>query len=254
MRYGVQECFIDCPTREKGQYLGDLCVAGRAYTAVTRDAAPLKKALEDFGESAFICKGLMAVAPASFMQEIADYSLLFPALVLWAYEFDGDCGFLERTARVLPGMLAYFMQYTDENGLLDGVDEKWNIVDWPENCRDGYSFELKNPFGKGLHNVLNAFWIGFLQAVERIYTVSATTYGFLYIAPVIELNNLKVMLYLIDLLTDNLDELNFATGEDADQFAYGEKTAYAECLEVIQLWSESEKNGLDYAIEKKYPL
>ena len=62
------------------------------------------------------------------------------------------------------------------------------------------------------------------------------------------------MLYLIDLLTDNLDELNFATGEDADQFAYGEKTAYAECLEVIQLWSESEKNGLDYSIEKKYPI
>ena len=152
--------------------MGDLCVAGRAYTAVTRDAAPLKKALEDFGESAFICKGLMAVAPASFMQEIADYSLLFPALVLWAYEFDGDCGFLERTARVLPGMLAYFMQYTDENGLLDGVDEKWNIVDWPENCRDGYSFELKNPVGKGLHNVLNAFWIGFLQAVERIYALT----------------------------------------------------------------------------------
>ena len=64
----------------------------------------------------------------------------------------------------------------------------------------------------------------------------------------------ETLLYLIDLLTDNLDELNFATGECADQFAYGEKTAYAECLEVIQLWSESEKNGLNYEIEKKYPL
>lgn len=64
----------------------------------------------------------------------------------------------------------------------------------------------------------------------------------------------ETLLYLIDLLTDNLDELNFATDGDADQFAYGEKTAYAECLEVIQLWSESGKNGLNYDIEKKYPL
>ena len=64
----------------------------------------------------------------------------------------------------------------------------------------------------------------------------------------------ETLLYLIDLLTANLYELNFATSEDADQFAYGEKTAYAECLEVIQQWSESEKNGLDCTIEKKYPL
>lgn len=176
VRYGVQECFVDCPTREKGQYLGDLCVSGRAYTAVTRDTAPLKKALEDFCASSFICKGLMAVAPASYMQEIADYSLLFPALVLWVYGLDGDLEFVERMAQVLPDMLAYFAKYTDTNGLLNGVDEKWNLVDWPENCRDGYSFALKKPAEKGLHNVLNAFWIGFLQAAERIYSLTGRTF------------------------------------------------------------------------------
>lgn len=172
VHYGVQECFVDCPTREKGQYLGDLCVSGRAYTAITRDTVPIKKALEDFCASSFICKGLMAVAPSSHMQEIADYSLLFPALVLWVYGMDGDLKFVERMAQILPDMLAYFTKYTDENGLLDGIDEKWNLVDWPENCRDGYSFELKKPVEKGFHNVLNAFWIGFLQAIERIYQLT----------------------------------------------------------------------------------
>ena len=39
-----------------------------------------------------------------------------------------------------------------------------------------------------------------------------------------------------------------------DGFTYGEKTAYAECLEIIQLWEESESNGLDYEIEERFPL
>lgn len=169
IRYGVQECFVDCPTREKGQYLGDLCISGRAYTALTHDTAPLKKALEDFCSSSLICKGLMAVAPASYMQEIADYSLLFPALVLWIYTIDNDWDFVKRMASTLSEIVEYFLKYTDESGLLDCVDEKWNLVDWPENCRDGYSFALTQPAQKGRHNVLNAFWIGFLQATERIY-------------------------------------------------------------------------------------
>ena len=171
VRYGVQEAFYDCPTREKGQYLGDLCVSGRAHAALTQDVTLLKKALEDFAESSRICPGLMAVAPAAFMQEIADYSLLFPALVQWVYATCGDLAFVERMLPCVEGVLAYFKQFAREDGLLEGA-EKWNLVDWPEGARDSYDFALTQPIGRGVHNVLNAFWIGCLQAADALYALT----------------------------------------------------------------------------------
>lgn len=43
--------------------------------------------------------------------------------------------------------------------------------------------------------------------------------------------------------------------DDENQFAYGEKTAYADCAECVQkIWSEAAKNGLDFDIEELYPL
>ena len=168
IKYGTQEVFVDCPTREKGQYLGDVCVSGRAQCVLTGDTTLIKKAIIDFCGSAFICKGVMAVSTSSFMQEIADYSLLLPALVLWVYKRDNDKDFLRLTFPYITGVYEYFMQYSQEDGLIEGVKEKWNLVDWPDNLRDGYNFPLTKPIGYGKHNVLNAFWIGFLKAYQDI--------------------------------------------------------------------------------------
>ena len=168
IKYGTQEVFVDCPTREKGQYLGDVCVSGRAQCVLTGDTTLIKKAIIDFCGSAFICKGVMAVSTSSFMQEIADYSLLLPALVLWVYKRDNDKDFLRLTFPYITGVYEYFMQYSQEDGLIEGVKEKWNLVDWPDNLRDGYNFPLTKPISPGKHNVLNAFWIGFLKAYQDI--------------------------------------------------------------------------------------
>jgi glycogen debranching enzyme len=110
----------------------------------------------------------MAVSTSSFMQEIADYSLLLPALVVWVYKCDGDKEFLQSTLPYIKGVYEYFLQYAQEDGLIEGVTEKWNLVDWPDNLRDGYNFPLTKPIGQGKHNVLNAFWIGFLKAYQSI--------------------------------------------------------------------------------------
>ena len=59
------------------------------------------------------------------------------------------------------------------------------------------------------------------------------------------------LIYMIKMLTECLEELK-STAKDG--FTYGEKTPYAECLEIIQLWEESESNGLDYEIEERFPL
>ena len=63
-----------------------------------------------------------------------------------------------------------------------------------------------------------------------------------------------ILSYLEKLLTEYLEELNDVTSADKNQFAYGEKTAYVECLEIIQHWSKAEMYGLNYKIEERFPL
>ena len=171
VKYGTQELYLDCPTREKGQYLGDLSISARAHAVLTGDTALMKKAVVNFLDSSFICNGIMAVSVSSLMQEIADYSLQLSATVAWIYSFDGDVDFVRYAEPYLTGIYEYFKKYEGDDGLLYSVSEKWNLVDWPDNLRDGYDFPLTRPIGEGAHNVLNAFWCGFLDSLEEIYAI-----------------------------------------------------------------------------------
>lgn len=171
VKYGSQEIFMDCPSREKGQYAGDLTVSGATQTYITRDLRLYRKAIENQMQSAFIEEGLMAVTPGSLMQEIADYSLQFPLLALRYYQLSGDRSFLARCLKACEGIARCFGRFARPDGLLDGVTVKWNLVDWPANLRDGYDFPMTNPIGPGCHNVINAFYVGFMTNVEEIQDI-----------------------------------------------------------------------------------
>lgn len=171
IKYGTQEQYLDCPTREKGQYLGDVSIAARAQAVLTGDTTLMKKAIDEFCRSTFICKGMMAVSSGSLMQEIADYSLQFAAQLTWIYSVDKDIEFLRKAEPYATGVYEYFRNYMREDGLIEGVKEKWNLVDWPANLRDGYDFPLTKPIGEGLHNVINAFWCGFLSDLDELYAI-----------------------------------------------------------------------------------
>lgn len=64
----------------------------------------------------------------------------------------------------------------------------------------------------------------------------------------------KVLEKLITLLISYLDELFDYKDVDDQQFQYGERTAYTECLEWIQDWEYAELYGLNFDVEQKYPL
>lgn len=162
-----QETYVDCPGREKGQYAGDLTITSASQLWLTGKTELFCKAVRNQCQSAFIDEGLMAVTPGSFMQEIADYSLQFPILALRYYDFTGDREGLMKLLPVCDRLLTSFERFQREDGLLEGVD-KWNLVDWPENLRDNYDFELTKPIGKGVHNVINAFYIGAVICTEKI--------------------------------------------------------------------------------------
>ncbi|HYE07994.1 MAG TPA: family 78 glycoside hydrolase catalytic domain [Planctomycetota bacterium] len=165
VRWGAQDALLDCPTREKGQYLGDVTIAGLAHLYASGDARPMRKSLADFAASARICPGLMAVAPCAFMQEIADFSLQWPGHVLRHHRHTGDDATLRAMAPIARGVVEHFARYRRGDGLIADVVDKWNLVDWPADLRDGYDFPLTDPTGPGIHAAINAFWI---QAVDDV--------------------------------------------------------------------------------------
>lgn len=59
---------------------------------------------------------------------------------------------------------------------------------------------------------------------------------------------------LINLLLLYLEELKDFNQVESEMFCYGERLAYTECLEVIQKWDLAKEKGLNFDIEKKYPL
>ncbi len=176
VKYGTQETYLDCPSREKGQYLGDAMITAPAHLYLSGDLDLYKKQIKDFALSSFICPGLMAVAPGSLMQEIADFSMLWPMQLLNYYRHSGDLVFLGEMAPIGQKVLDYFQQYARPDGLLEAVDEKWNLVDWPENLRDDYDFALTKPIGPGLHNVVNAFYIGLVDSMNQIKDILGIPY------------------------------------------------------------------------------
>lgn len=65
----------------------------------------------------------------------------------------------------------------------------------------------------------------------------------------------QVMKRMIDTFTGYLEDLSYpASAYENWDFAFGEKTAFVECLEILQTWDKAEENGLDYDIEKKFPI
>ncbi len=168
VKYGSLECFVDCPTREKGQYFGDVTIAGFAHLYLTGDERLLKKALINAGESIAYSGEFLAVSPCSLKQKIADYALQLPFNAWRYYEYTKDRAFLKEMLKVCLEIIDYFKKFADETGLLNKVDTQWNLVDWPDNFRDGYDFDLCDPISDGKHNVINAFYLGCIRYTQKI--------------------------------------------------------------------------------------
>lgn len=169
LEYGCQEVIQDCMEREKGNYLGDGCYTALAHTVMTGDASMLKKLIDDSLRSSFINRGLVTCAACSMMQEIAEYPLMM-YYTLYSYaKFSGDTEYLREIFDAIKDVLDFYRQsYEKENGLVSDFD-KWCVVEWPANYRDGYDVDLTD--GKichDCHNVINAHYIGAIKYMNKI--------------------------------------------------------------------------------------
>ncbi|HSU47391.1 MAG TPA: family 78 glycoside hydrolase catalytic domain [Arthrobacter sp.] len=156
--YGVQEQFVDTPTREKGQFLADAANISYATMALFGEHAYTAQALQEFAWSARRYwtgveeKGRYnAVYPnGDGKRDIPDFSLMLPE---WAEEYHLRTGDLALVRELLPHLCDtadYALRYIAAEGPTAGLVTKLGggsgpylhgIVDWPAPGRFGYDME-----------------------------------------------------------------------------------------------------------------
>ncbi|WP_203433668.1 family 78 glycoside hydrolase catalytic domain [Jiangella asiatica] len=153
--YSVQEAFVDTPTREKGQFLGDAVNISYATMAAFGERDATQQAIREFLNSAsrFWFSGndlgrYNAVYPnGDGKRDIPDYSLMF---VDWVWRYYQETGDRELLAQAYPSVLNtadYVLRHIPETGPTAGLVTQlsggsgayqYGIVDWPAPGRFGY--------------------------------------------------------------------------------------------------------------------
>lgn len=167
-RYGVQEVIQDCMEREKGFYVGDGCYTALTHFMLTGDDSIVRKLIDDAFASRFITEGMVTCLDCSKMQEIAEYPLMLVSLILWHYRLSGDRSYLDRNYTGVKLLLDHYRKNYETNGILSHLD-KWCLVEWPRNFRDGYDVDIEE--GKVCctpHIAINAYYFEAVHCANEI--------------------------------------------------------------------------------------
>jgi alpha-L-rhamnosidase len=144
--YDSQEQFLDTPTREKGQFLGDTVDVSLATMAGYGERRLTRKAIREFiaSQARYWPDGrLNAVYPnGDGARDIPDYTEMFPGWVWQYYLQSGDTATLKAAYPVMKAVADYVRRYVDPSTglvtkLAGGSGAYVNgIIDWPN--RYGY--------------------------------------------------------------------------------------------------------------------
>jgi len=166
-RYGVQAGVQDCLEREKGYYLGDGCTIALTHAALSGEDAFLRRLIREAFVTASVSSTLLTCLDASFAQEIAEFPLMLVLTILWHFRLFGDRAFLaEQYPRVVVLLEAY-RRY--EKGTLLCNLEKWSVIEWPDNFRDGYTAAVpEGVTNPKPHAALQAHYVAAVRAANRM--------------------------------------------------------------------------------------
>lgn len=172
VQMGSQDIIVDCPQREKGQYGGDSYMTALSQLFLSADSSLVKKALLDYHHSQHFDKGILAVAPGNFRQNLLEWSLVWPLMLEHYYNMTGD----ERLVRelfhagALDALFGFFAPYVNDAGMLQGVHRsKQVLVDWPRELRG--TFDHRGT-ANGINSVANSFYYGALRAAASMALVA----------------------------------------------------------------------------------
>ena len=174
VRIGTQDTYYDCPTREKGGFVGDALISGLSHLILTADLRIYEKFIRDAANASRYCPAVMAHLPTYDINICADYSALIPLFIEKYYDYTGNAEFVKKMLPVAEGIWEYYSQFLNSEGLLEKIghmkkvpsDMKAILVDWPQNLRDGYDMDAAE---NGISTNSNLFFYGFLKTTTKLY-------------------------------------------------------------------------------------
>ncbi|MCQ2433297.1 MAG: hypothetical protein MJ175_11895, partial [Clostridia bacterium] len=177
VRWGTQDTFFGCPTREKGGFLGDAFITAASHLLITGDARILKKLLLDFAVSLRQDPGMTDVAPAYITGGLIDYTLLYPMLIERYYTHTADLAFVRSLLFTIESIHEWVMTNWNEDKLLKGTFSpiegfEQTLIDWPRPYRERFDFAGARAEANA---VLNANYYGFCQSSARLYDLCGET-------------------------------------------------------------------------------
>jgi alpha-L-rhamnosidase len=167
--YGSQEQFLDTPTREKGQFLGDSVDISLATMTGWGERTLTRRAIREFiaSQRRFWPDGrLNAVYPnGDGKRDIPDFTEMFPGWVWQYYLQSGDAGTLAAAYPVMKAIAGYVRTYIDPSthlvtNLAGGTGPYlFGIIDWPNR----YGYDMETP----AHTTVNILAVDVLNATAQ---------------------------------------------------------------------------------------
>lgn len=173
--YTAQDTFVDTPTREKGQFLGDSEDISMATMSSLDERLLTRQAIVDFAESQaryWPNGALNAVYPnGDAKRDIPDYTEMYDEWVMDYYQQTGDTSLLAQVYPVMKNVADYIDAAVDETGLVDELPGgsgpyEHGIIDWPAPMR--YDTVVD---GNGAETVVNALAVGADRALAKASNV-----------------------------------------------------------------------------------
>ncbi|WP_019818987.1 family 78 glycoside hydrolase catalytic domain [Saccharomonospora saliphila] len=156
--YSVQEQFVDTPTREKGQFLGDAAAISYATMQGFGERVATRQAIREFlaSQRRYWSDGAdsgryNAVYPnGDGKRDIPDYTEMFVDWVWRYYEVTGDEHLLAEAYPAIRATAEYVLDHIPADGPTAGLvtnlsggsgPYEYGIVDWPAPGRFGYDMD-----------------------------------------------------------------------------------------------------------------
>ncbi|MEN3360218.1 MAG: alpha-L-rhamnosidase, partial [Mycobacteriales bacterium] len=175
----AQNVFLDTPTREKGQFLGDTIDQSYATVPALGERSLTRQAIVDFigSQARYWPNGaLNAVYPnGDAKRDIPDYTEMFPEWVMSYYQLTGDDSTVALALPTMKRVADYLSASIDATGLVHQLPGgsgpyEHGIIDWPPPMR--YDTVVD---GNGSRTVVNALAVGAMGAVADAAAVTGDT-------------------------------------------------------------------------------
>ena len=155
----MHDAYVDCPSREQRQWMGDGYVNMLINFATFGDKKLAARLLRQIAQTQLPDGMTLMAAPGDFHRlrfvNIPDFSLYWIMAIEQYIRYSGEIGFAQELYFSVAKAIGWFEKYLNQDSLLEDVPH-WVFVDWAELDK------------RGQVTALNAQFVATLQAASRL--------------------------------------------------------------------------------------